>query len=147
MGQYHIVVNLDKQQVVHPHKIGCGLKLWEQLASQISTGTALIILLASGSNGDGGGDICEDPIVGSWRGDRIAFVGDYDDSTKYKVGKKTMSGAEIYTADWIDVSGAVCKVIEKELNGKFVGDGWRQFKYNDGTDSTLAMKPDMVISL
>ena len=29
-----------------------------------------------------------------------------------------------------DISDDVCRVIERELGGKFEGDGWRRFKYN-----------------
>ena len=31
MGQYHYLINLDKKQVIHPHHIGNGLKLHEQI--------------------------------------------------------------------------------------------------------------------
>jgi len=64
MGQYHKLVNLDKHEWVDPHQLGCGLKVWEQLANHPSTGTALIILLA-GSNGRGGGDL---DVESNWHG-------------------------------------------------------------------------------
>lgn len=139
MGQYHYPVNLDKKQFIHPHKLGNGLKLWEMIAGATAgVGSALIVLLASHSNGQGGGDIETDPIVGSWRGDRIAFVGDYDDASLYQTtGSAALSGAQImklcdgdYTgadALWTDVSAEVCLVIERELEGEFTGDGWRSF--------------------
>jgi hypothetical protein len=140
MGQYHKVVNLDKREYVHPHRLGCGLKLWEQLANSPSTGTALIVLLASASNGDGGGDLHHADIVGRWRGDRIAFVGDYDDDSRYQIFDKSMSGKEIYDAcgdttvtQWTDVSDQVCAVIETELKGTFKGDGWRDFVDNEAS--------------
>lgn len=144
MGQYHKIVNLDKKQYIHPHQLGAGLKLWEQLASHPGTGAALIVLLASASNGAGGGDITQDPIVGSWRGDRIAMIGDYDDDVSYEVGpfldgpgkpREAMLGKDIYDAadddiknDWTDVSIEVSRVIEKELSGEFSGGGWREWK-------------------
>src|ERR1043165_8172790 len=80
MGQYHYLANLDKKQVIHPHQIGNGLKLREQVGWEYSTATALVMLLASSSKdgGRGGGDFrAKHPLVGSWAGDRIAFVGDY----------------------------------------------------------------------
>jgi len=64
MGQYHKLVNLDKKEWVDPHQLGCGLKVWEQLANHPSTGTALLVLLA-GSNGRGGGDL---DISDNWHG-------------------------------------------------------------------------------
>lgn len=132
MGQYHYPVNLDKKQFVHPHRMGTGLKLWEQLANSPGTAGALVVLLASGSNGAGGGDLEEAAIVGTWCGDRIAFVGDYDEGSVYLVDGKPLTGAKIYEAcsegAWTDVSDDVCEVLENELNGEFEGSGWRTFK-------------------
>lgn len=77
MGQYHKIVNLDKKQVLNPHRFGVGIKLLEFSESRVTT--ALCALLAV-SNGRGGGDL-HDPhqssLVGSWGGDRIAIIGDY----------------------------------------------------------------------
>lgn len=94
MGQYWKVVNLDKREYVHPHKLGCGLKLWEQLANSPGTGGALVILCAAMPAPRGGGDFDLDRnrhgperdvnyhaiagrTIGRWAGDRIALVGDY----------------------------------------------------------------------
>jgi len=103
MGQYWLPVNLDKQEFIDPHKLGSGLKLWEQLANHPGTNAALIVLLAAMPAPRGGGDLDLDvnwhgperknmggpgpmpeeyPIVaartiGRWAGDRIALVGDY----------------------------------------------------------------------
>lgn len=79
MGQYYYVVNIDKKQYLHPHRFGDGLKLLEFGCSAMGTLTGLAVLLASG-NGRGGGDLrSNDPIVGSWAGDRIVVAGDYAD--------------------------------------------------------------------
>lgn len=79
MGQYYKVVNIDKKQYLHPHKLGDGLKLMEFGASAEGTMMALAVLLSDG-NGRGGGDLrSRDPIVGSWAGDRIVIAGDYAD--------------------------------------------------------------------
>lgn len=83
MGQYHHVVNLDKRQYLHPHKLGDGLKLMEFGASGGGTMMCLAILLAD-ANGRGGGDFHgEDALVGSWAGDRIVIVGDYGDEGNF----------------------------------------------------------------
>jgi hypothetical protein len=76
-------VNLDKQQYIHPHKFGDGLKLLEFGCSANGTLTGLAILLADGNN-RGGGDLrSDDPIIGSWAGDRIVVAGDYADGGKF----------------------------------------------------------------
>lgn len=82
MGQYWIPVNLDKREYIHPHKLGTGLKLWEQVANHPGTGAALLMLTAAMPETRGGGDLrLEDEasrkIIGRWAGDRIAIVGDY----------------------------------------------------------------------
>jgi hypothetical protein len=90
MGQYYVVVNLDKRQYIHPHKLGDGLKLLEFGASGCGTMTALALLLADG-NGRGGGDLylpddCPPDVaavVGSWAGDRIVVAGDYADCGRW----------------------------------------------------------------
>jgi hypothetical protein len=80
MGQYHKVVNLTKKEYVYAHKIGVGLKLWEQVGFAGSTADVLFFLLAS-SSGRGGGDVeTEIPdILGRWAGDQVAVLGDYSE--------------------------------------------------------------------
>lgn len=97
MGQYHLVVNLDKKQYLHPCRLGDGQKLLE-FADGGATLTALAILLAK-DNGRGIGDLHVAPpdapleswerekfkrvrtphahLVGSWAGDRVVIAGDY----------------------------------------------------------------------
>jgi hypothetical protein len=82
MGQYYYIVNLDKRQFLHPHKFNCGLKLLEFGDGGMAM-TGLAVLLADGNN-RGGGDLRSDnPIVGSWAGDRIVVAGDYADDGKF----------------------------------------------------------------
>ena len=160
MGQYWMVVNLDKKEYVNPHKLGAGLKLWEQLASLPGTGAALIVLCAAMPEQRGGGDFdltdnwhgpertfpehnCSPgpmpsdyqeiarQTIGRWAGDRIALVGDY--ATNGDLAPEH-EAASIYGrchegGDYTDVSDMVAEVIAHELNGKWVGDGWRDFEY------------------
>jgi hypothetical protein len=103
MGQYWLPVNLDKHEFIDPHKLGAGLKLWEQLANHPGTAGALIVLTAAMPEPRGGGDFDVDTnmhgpervdmsregpmpdeypaiaarTIGRWAGDRIALVGDY----------------------------------------------------------------------
>ena len=53
MGQYHIIVNLDKKEYLHPHNFNDGLKFLEFVNS--GTTLAMCVLMAH-SNGLGGGD-------------------------------------------------------------------------------------------
>jgi len=86
MGQYYLIVNLDKREYLYPHRFGDGLKLTEFGCSSNGTMTALAILLADG-NGRGGGDLeTDNPIIGSWAGDRIVAAGDYADGGRWLEG-------------------------------------------------------------
>lgn len=77
MGQYYYIVNLDAKQYLRPHAFNDGAKLMEFGQSGKGTMGGLAILLAN-SNGRGGGDLrSENPIVGSWAGNRIVIAGDY----------------------------------------------------------------------
>jgi hypothetical protein len=83
VGQYFYLINFEKKEFVHPHTIGCGLKLSEQAGSLPGTGTAMVILMAAMPEARGGGDfdkthceICR-RIIGRWAGNRVALIGDY----------------------------------------------------------------------
>src|SRR6185369_11270822 len=65
MGQYWKPVNLTKREYIHPHKLGSGLKLWEQLANAPGTGAALIVLCAAMPDARGGGDF---DLTENWHG-------------------------------------------------------------------------------
>lgn len=127
MGQYWKVYNLDKKEMLNPHKLGNGLKLWEQFASHPGTGCALIALLANMPEARGGGDLQNDPVIGSWAGNRIALIGDYAEENDLE----GFNAKQIYySEEYRDISEEIAKVIEHELNGYFEGDGWRHFIEN-----------------
>ncbi len=132
---------MDKKEYVNPHVLGAGLKLWEQLANFPGTGAALIVLCAAQREVRGGGDLRYDApfeadgeckIVGRWAGDRIALVGDYAERGDLKDSDQAENiWKDIELGLWDDVSGEVAKVIEQELNGRFEGEGWRHWRWND----------------
>lgn len=156
MGQYWLTVNLDKREYVDPHKLGSGLKLWEQLANSPGTGEAMIVLCAAMPEARSGGDLdldtnwhgpertdmsAEGPAVpdyneiahrtiGRWAGDRVALVGDYAEDSDLAPEHKasTIFSRCSIGGDYTDVSDDVAAVIEHELRGKYVGDGWRDWQ-------------------
>lgn len=108
MGQYHKLYNLDKKEYVHAHRIGNGLKLMEQCGFEKSTATGLWLLLAN-SNGRGGGDAQQHPMVGRWAGDRILVQGDYAESTD----SAYVSEADL--AEFTDISLDVKAMLDVEF--------------------------------
>ncbi len=126
MGQYFFIVNMDKKQYLHPHRFGDMLKAVE-LASGTNTLRALAMLLTK-STGGGGGDFAEDPegIIGSWAGDRIWIVGDYDSSKLFEKAEE----------EYEEMSPKVIPLLKKE--DLFV---------EEGEEPTAIMHPDFVISM
>ena len=129
MGQYWKPVNLTKREFINPHRLASGLKLWEILAND-HVGKALVVLTAAMPEPRGGGDLQENPTIGRWAGDQIAIIGDYAEDSD--LASSPVPASEIYGLcgepdGFTDITDQVCAVIEKELEGKFVGEGWREF--------------------
>lgn len=121
MGQYWKPVNLDKREFINPHKLGCGLKLWEQIANP-EVGRALVVLLAVMPEPRGGGDLKSNPFIGRWAGDRVVLVGDY--SRDEDMPDSPIPFGEVYAmtcedaggnASFTDITDDVIEIIEAEL--------------------------------
>ncbi len=141
MGQYHYLVNLDKKQVIQPCQIGNGMKLQEQIGWAYSTATVLVMLLAASNKhgGRGSGDFyVNHPLVGSWAGDRIAFVGDYAASTdlpgldapliyeqcKAACSATTKGDRPPGWEQWTNISPQVREMMAAEFHIQYTGKGW-----------------------
>lgn len=139
MGQYHYLVNLTKKEFVHPHRIGNGLKLREQVGWEYSTSTVLVMLLAA-SNGRGGGDfVSNSPLIGSWAGDRIAFIGDY--AEKGDLSKKDNADLlmeRCYIGEFRDISDQVREMMGQEFNITYSGDGWLEIQKKSDLDFSVS---------
>jgi hypothetical protein len=88
MGQYFLIVNLDKREFIHPCHFGDGLKFAEFSRNADGTMFALALLLSEGFRERG-----DDPIIGSWAGDRIVIAGD----AAAKDGAGSRAGRNLYT--------------------------------------------------
>jgi hypothetical protein len=77
VGQYHILVNIDKKEVVIPHDIGLGARQYEQTGAEGSLSDAMYLLSMSSPEGGGGDFPNIENVSGRWCGDRIVIVGDY----------------------------------------------------------------------
>jgi hypothetical protein len=130
MGQYHVLVNFDKKEYVHPYALGNGLKLAEQFFSDHGTKDALFVLMASKSNGRGGGDLEDSGVVGRWAGDRVAFIGDYTEKSDHPEIRGIdkiygYCGSEGGENGWENITDKVAAYLETVLDIEFVGDGWK----------------------
>lgn len=84
MGQYYVIVNIDKKEFLDPSEYGCGAKLTEFSHLERETGHATNILEA-----------LHTLIKGRWQKDRVYVVGDYadiEDENVKDVWYETMKG-------------------------------------------------------
>ena len=103
MGQYFIVANTTRQEFLHPHKFGEGLKFLEFTTGDFGVMHGLAHLLAQSSDGVA----IDDPeSTGRWIGDNVVIVGDYDDSGIFR----DAVDSENYT----DISNAVIQHIGRD---------------------------------
>lgn len=84
MGQYFLLANITKREVVDPGKLNQLVKFKEWLSGDQAR---VLVWLLRRSDESGGGDI-DDPdryeTLGRWAGDQVLLVGDYDSSGLYK---------------------------------------------------------------
>lgn len=114
MGQYYVICNLDKRQMLTPHKLGDGSKLLEFGCSPDGTMAGLAILLADG-NGRGGGDLrSKNPIIGTWAGDRIVIAGHYADDGKFLDGATDHNLFSYAKENFEDISWQVRAALEDD---------------------------------
>jgi len=117
MGQYHLIYNKTKKQLLNPHILDNGLKLLEQVGHPTSTSTLLFILLAN-SNGRGGGDLNRleyplDELVGCWAGDEIVVQGDYaEEGDRAFISEKEMEEYSDVSRDMLPLM----EVIKEKFN-------------------------------
>lgn len=134
MGQYFILVNLDKEEYITSGDIGGASKLSEWCGN-LQAGI-IPFLLAQGPDdgilGDGErylkeretGEVQPHPEWGRWAKDRIVLVGDYDES---KLSYKAREEFE-----------NVSETVLKEFND-FMGYDLREVKTN-------FLRPDMILT-
>jgi hypothetical protein len=110
MGQYHKLVNLDKQEQVSPYAIGLLGKQFEHTGSPGGLSDALYLLTMI-SPESGGGDFPLTEASGRWAGDRVVVVGDY--TQENAVPGYEGNTSELYYADWLDISDKVREAFSK----------------------------------
>ena len=76
MGQYFIIVNIEKREYIHPHDIKRGAKLLELSKDPIIYG---LMSLLQAKNKEKTA-----LYVGAWANDKILFIGDSEDSSFFK---------------------------------------------------------------
>lgn len=82
MGQYYVLVNKTKKEIVRPHDVDDGAKFMEMVNGNTA---GILMFLVCQSDENGGGDGNRNlSLRGSWAGDNITLVGDYDSSKLYQ---------------------------------------------------------------
>lgn len=134
MGQYHILVNLDKREFVDPHALGLGLKQMEHLSTsqfqQVASLSDALYFLVMTSPDRGGGDFEQTAISGQWAGDRCVILGDYTDDSDlpYYIGAGSLYEqiSENAHGEWVDISEVVAEALGDVFGFRMEGDGWKR---------------------
>lgn len=131
MGQYHILVNYDKMETVHPHMLGLGLKQWEHIGFKGGTLADALYILTMTSPARGGGDLPLTRVSGRWAGDRVMVVGDYtEDSDLDGIENAGLLYATAET-DFADISEEVGKALGTVFGFELEGDTWKDRVYHE----------------
>lgn len=129
MGQYHVLVNVDKKEKVEPHALGLGLKQYEHTGFEASLSDALYMLVMT-SPARGGGDFPATEISGRWKGDRVLVVGDYTEDSD--VPSISNAGSLYGESDkYTDISAEVATAFETVFRIGVTGEGWKTRKRLD----------------
>jgi hypothetical protein len=131
VGQYFVLVNETKKELVCPFCAGGTSKLWEWLAQNHSR---LLTDLVGKSNESGGGDIADpetEEWAGRWAGDPgVCLVGDYDSSGLYKTAYEEYTNitpmvARSFNAfvdlDEVEVEEGLCSSCEEHARSRCEG--------------------------
>jgi hypothetical protein len=117
MGQYHKVINLDKQEVVEPYGLGLGAKQYEQTGCEASLADAIYLLVMT-SPASGGGDWPLTDVSGRWAGDRVIVLGDY---TSKEALPEADKADKLYSesSTWEDITPKVREAFSKVFEVRY----------------------------
>jgi hypothetical protein len=130
MGQYHILVNLDKREFVSPHGLGLGLKQREHNGAFDGTLADALYFLTMTSPDRGGGDYQHTEISARWAGDRCVVLGDYTEDSDIPnyigAGSLYEQIGENAHGEWRDISDEVADELGLVFGFRMEGDGWKR---------------------
>lgn len=124
MGQYHVLINYDKKEVVTPHELGLGLKQWEHLGEFNGTLADAQYILTMTSPARGGGDLPQTDISGRWAGDRCFIYGDYTEASDLPDGMYESIHGKLET-DFKEIGELVATEMGKVFKFQMNGEGWK----------------------
>ena len=126
MGQYHVLANLDKHEVVVPHALGLGLKQREHVGAFDGTLADALYFLTMTSPNRGGGDFDQVSISGRWAGDRCVVLGDYtEDADLPNIPNAGNLFSDTETNGWTDISEQVAADLGSIFGFRMEGSGWQ----------------------
>lgn len=108
MGQYHLIANLDKREVVRPHGLDFGFKQCEHAGFRGSMSDVLYLLLMT-SPARGGGDWPFTTSSGAWTGDRVVVLGDYTQDEDLPDTPNAGTLFRVADETWTDISDQVAR--------------------------------------
>jgi len=104
MGQYHVLVNYDKKEIVEPYGLGLGAKQVEMTSPNA-----------------GGGDLPLTSVSGRWAGDRVMIVGDYTEDSNVP---SIPNASQLYGAQYTDITDEVAVALKVAFRRNVRESGW-----------------------
>ena len=118
MGEYYIICNFEKREVLNPEVFDCAHKPGDFIECTPRKGIlhGLMHLLSLSGSIAGTKRRESDHLFGRWAGDRIAIIGDYYNDTIAGVAWDQEAYCRVSDAqdDWVDISEHVVYAIGGE---------------------------------
>ncbi len=146
MGQYFVIVNVDRREFLDPGYFDHGSKLGDLVRGGLTGALTGLTYLLALSGSIAGGELHEtDPMFGRWAGQRIAIVGDYYGGTVGDLAwetELTYAKVQYWQDGWVDISehvlGAIEAFFETRRRWEFPPDfEHRSVLHADGTVTAL----------
>jgi len=116
MGQYFVIINADKRELLDPNYFGDGCKFGDLVRGGLVGALNGLTYLLTMSGTVGGVELrAQDPMYGRWVGDRVAIIGEYFRGT---IGDVRWEPETTYYRvcgwqdGWVDISEHVLRSIE-----------------------------------
>ena len=110
MGQYHMLVNIDKKEYVDPWGFDGLAKAQEELHNKITPAGLFFLMVCPAARGVG--DFDEGEYAGRWHGDRVVVLGDYFEADDFE-GAADLDWSTI-REEWTNIADGLAQALIAE---------------------------------
>lgn len=111
MGQYHMLVNIDKKEYVDPWDFDGLAKAREELHNRVTPAGLFFLMVCPEARG--GGDFDEGEYAGRWHGDHVVVLGDYFKATDFE-GAADLPAWNVIFDEWTNIASGLAEALIAE---------------------------------